>query len=129
MLRDPDIGVRTEALLYLSREAGIDPLRQIEELGDFEDFSIRAGAAAFLAAPGPAQNLEAARLDGRGGWRAARGAEGRRDRAEAARLIGAISEPTFVDLLPPLIADEDLDVARQAVRAAHRLAREELSRR
>ena len=54
--------MRTEALLYLSRESGVDPLRQIQELGDFEDFSIRAGAAAFLAAPGPAQNLDAARL-------------------------------------------------------------------
>jgi ATP:ADP antiporter, AAA family len=126
MLRDPDIGVRTEALLYLSRESGIDPLRQIEELGDFEDFSIRAGAAAFLSVPGPAQNLEAARfiveamaLTG--------GADGRRDRAEAARLIGAIHIDDFADLLPVLIADDDAEVSRQAVRAAHRLAREDLA--
>ena len=60
LLRDPDLGVRTEALLYLSRETGVDPLQQIEQLGDFEDFSIRAGMAAFLAAPGRAQNLDAA---------------------------------------------------------------------
>lgn len=126
MLRDPDIGVRTEALLYLSRESGIDPLRQIEELGDFEDFSIRAGAAAFLAAPGPAQNLDAARLMIEGMARSA-GEEGQRDRAEAARLIGAIPDSSFVDLLPALIADESLDVARQATRAAYRLAREELA--
>ena len=52
MLRDPDIGVRTEALLYLSREVGLDPLRAVEELGDFDEFSIRAGMVAFLAAPG-----------------------------------------------------------------------------
>ena len=39
----------------------VDPLAQIQKLGDFEDFSIRAGMAAFLASPGPAQNLDAAR--------------------------------------------------------------------
>ena len=54
--------MRTEALLYVTREMGVDPLAQIEELGDFEDFSIRAGMAAFLASPGPSQNLEAARV-------------------------------------------------------------------
>jgi AAA family ATP:ADP antiporter len=125
MLRDPDIGVRTEALLYLSREAGIDPLRQIQELGDFEDFSIRAGAAAFLAAPGPSRNLDAARLMLEGMVSAA-GPDGRRDRAEAARLIGTIGGEDLLDLLAPLVTDADLDVARQGVRAAHRIARDEL---
>jgi AAA family ATP:ADP antiporter len=123
MLRDPDVGVRTEALLYLSREEGIDPLRQIEELGDFQDFSIRAGAAAFLSAPGPAQNLEAARLMVEAMARSA-GPEGERDRTEAARLIGTIQEESFLDLLPPLIGDESTEVARQGIRAAHRLVRE-----
>ena len=61
LLKDPDLGVRTEALLYLTREMRVDPLSQIQELGDFEDFSIRAGMAAFLASPGPAQNPDAAR--------------------------------------------------------------------
>jgi AAA family ATP:ADP antiporter len=124
MLRDPDIGVRTEALLYLSREAGIDPLRQIQELGDFEDFSIRAGAAAFLAAPGPSRNLEAARvmLEGMAGTG---GDQGRRDRAEAARLIGVIGADELLDLLPALITDPTPDVAREGVRAAYRLARED----
>jgi AAA family ATP:ADP antiporter len=55
------------------------------------------------------------------------GAEGRRDRAEAARLIGAIGSADLLDLLPPLIGDEDADVARQGVRAAFRLAREEMT--
>jgi ATP:ADP antiporter, AAA family len=55
------------------------------------------------------------------------GSAGQRDRAEAARLIGAIPDSAFVDLLPGLIADESVDVARQAIRAAHRLAREELA--
>jgi AAA family ATP:ADP antiporter len=124
LLRDPDVGVRTEALLYLSRESGVDPLRQIEELGDFEDFSIRAGAAAFLAAPGPSRNLDAARLMIEG-MASSEGAGGRRDRAEAARLIGTIGEPDLVGLLARLIADEDPDVAHEAVRAARRVPRAE----
>lgn len=124
MLRDPDIGVRTEALLYLSREVGLDPLRQIEELGDVEGFSIRAGTVAFLAAPGPAQNLEAARLmlDAMVGNH---GADGERDRTEAARLLGTIPE-NMLDLLGRLVEDEDPDVARQAIRSARAAAREEL---
>ena len=118
MLRDADIGVRTEALLYLSREEGIDPLRQIEALGDFQDFSIRAGTAAFLAAPGPSRNLEAARVILQM-MASSGGPDGRRDRLEAARLIGTIGESDLVELLPALIEDDDLDVARQAVRSAY----------
>jgi len=117
LLHDPDIGVRTEALLYLSRESGVDPLRQIQDLGEFEDFSIRAGAVAFLAAHGSARNLEAARVMLEAMTAETKAAD-RRDRIEAARLIGLIAEPQLVDLLVPLIADADLDVARQAVRAA-----------
>ena len=124
MLRDPDIGVRTEALLYLSREVGVDPLRQLEELGDVEGFSIRAGTVAFLSAPGPSQNLEAARmiLDA---MAANRGPDGLRDRTEAARLLGVVPE-VFLDLLSTLIEDEDPEVARQAIRSAQLVAREEL---
>ena len=124
MLRDPDIGVRTEALLYLSREVGLDPLRQIEELGDVEGFSIRAGTVAFLAAPGPAQNLEAARLmlEAMVGNH---GADGERDRTEAARLLGTVPEH-MLDLIGRLVEDEDPDVARQAIRSARAAAREEL---
>jgi ATP:ADP antiporter, AAA family len=125
MLRDPDIGVRTEALLYLSREAGIDPLHQIQELGDFEDFSIRAGTAAFLAAPGPSRNLDAARLMLEG-MVATGGDEGRRDREEAARLIGTIGDEQFLDLLIPLIADDHPEVAREAIRSAQRIPRDAL---
>ena len=123
LLRDPDIGVRTEALLYLSREVGIDPLSQIEELGDVEGFSIRAGTVAFLAAPGPTQNLEVAGLilEGMAGNRAADGA---RDRTEAARLLSVLPDG-FLTLLPPLIEDPDPDVARQAIRSAHAMARED----
>jgi len=114
MLRDPDLGVRTEALLYVARRSGIDPLQQIEQLGDFEDFSVRAAIAAFLASPGPSRNVEAARAileamvhaDGR---------EGRRERAEAARLLAVL--PTgFADLARILIADPETEVVRHALR-------------
>jgi len=117
MLRDPDLGVRTEALLYLSRISRVDPLRQIQDLGEFEDFSIRAGMVAFLSAPGPTRNMETAALMLKG-MASSAGPGGRRDRIEAARLIGRIAEPELLDLLPALVRDEEPDVARQAVLSA-----------
>ena len=116
MLRDPDLGVRTEALLYLSRELGIDPLRadrgarRLRRLLDPR----RDGGFPRLARTGAESRCRAADLDGDG---ARAGRDGRRDRAEAARLI-ALVPAAFVDLLPALLADSDLDVARQAIRAA-----------
>ena len=62
LLKDPDLEVRTEALLYLAYHGGIDPLARIQELGEFSDFSIRAGMIAFLSQPGRMQNLDAARV-------------------------------------------------------------------
>ena len=62
LLRDPNLDVRTEALLYLTVFDQTDPLERIEALGDFEDFSIRAALVAFLARPGATQNVEASRL-------------------------------------------------------------------
>lgn len=118
MLRDPDVAVRTEALLYVTRELGADPLRQLEDLGDFEDFSIRAGLAAFLASPGPSQNLEAARviLEGMIG---SSGDPGVKDRRQAARVLGVVPD-AFIDLLTRLIRDPDTDVAREAILATRR---------
>lgn len=116
MLRDRDIGVRTEALLYLSREQGVDPLQQIEQLGDFDDFSIRAGMAAFLSAPGPSRNLEAARAILQE-MVSARGPAGVRDRQEAARLLSRVPD-AFHDLYEALVADAETVVARQAIRSA-----------
>jgi ATP:ADP antiporter, AAA family len=124
MLRDPDLSVRTEALLYVTREMGLDPLSQLEKLGDFEDSSIRAAMAAFLASPGPSQNLEAARtilevmaLSG--------GAAGVPDRVQAARVLG-VARDVFPDLLARLIADEDAQVALQAIGAGAAAARDDL---
>jgi AAA family ATP:ADP antiporter len=124
MLKDTDLGVRTEALLYLTQEMHVDPLAQIQQLGEFEDFSIRAGMAAFLASPGPTQNLEAARAIVEAMVRAD-DRSGARERAEAARLICLVPD-AFLDLLADLIRDQDVNVAREAVRSARVIVREEL---
>jgi AAA family ATP:ADP antiporter len=124
LLKDADVGVRTEALLYLSREMHVDPLAQIQKLSDFEDFSIRASMAAFLASPGPTQNLEAARALIEA-MVAAAGPAGARERAEAARLIALVPD-AFLDLLGTLIQDADAIVAREAIRSARAVVREEL---
>ena len=116
MLRDPDLGVRTEALLYVSGESGTDPLQLIEEIGAFEDFSIRAAVAAFFASPGPGRNIEAARAILEGMVRS-EGPSGARDRAEAARLL-AVLPVGFNDLARALIGDADLEVAGHALRSA-----------
>ena len=123
MLRDPSLGVRTEALLFLSREMGLDPLARIEQLGDFEDFSIRAGMAAFLASPGPGQKIDAA-LALLETMARAPGEAGARERAEAARLIALVPD-AFVEVLPTLIADADAEVARQAITTARTIVRDE----
>jgi HEAT repeat protein len=118
MLRDPDLAVRTEALLFLSRLVGIDPVARIQELGDFPDFSIRAGIAAFLASPGPARNLDAARviLEQMIG---STGAAGARDRNEAARVLSLLPD-VFPDLLVRLLDDDDQAIAQLAVNALSR---------
>jgi ATP:ADP antiporter, AAA family len=115
LLHDPHLQVRTEALLYLTQHAAIDPLQRIEALGGFADYSIRAGAVAFLARPGPAQNLDAARLMLDAMVRET-GPEGRRTRVEAARLLAWLPD-VFEPQLRLLLHDSDADVARQAIAA------------
>jgi ATP:ADP antiporter, AAA family len=121
LLRDPDISVRTEALLYLSREHGVDPLEIMEQLGDFNDFSIRAGIAAFFAA---SNNPEAARtlLEA---MSTADGPEGARERQEAARLLPRVPA-SLHDLLAALILDPVRAVARQAIRSARQVQEDDL---
>ncbi len=113
LVKDPHLEVRTEALLYLTALDQTDPLQRIEQLGDFEDFSIRAAVVAFLARPGRSQNLEAAKL------LLAKMAEepgepGRRTRLEAARLL-AILPDAFERELRLLVEDDDVEVARAAI--------------
>ena len=63
LLYDPDLSVRTEALLYIAHHAHIDPLERVEQLGNFPDFSIRSAMVSFLAQPGETQNLGGGPLD------------------------------------------------------------------
>jgi HEAT repeat protein len=119
LLYDPHLAVRTEALLYLAEHAHVDPLERIEQLGDFPDFSLRAAMTAFLARPGRAQNLDAAKAI-LGAMVAEAGPQGQRVRLEAARLI-AILPDAFDRELRVLLQDEDADVASAAIRAVARL--------
>jgi AAA family ATP:ADP antiporter len=124
LVKDPSLEVRTEALLYLTAFDKGDPLQRIEELGDFEDFSIRAALVAFLARPGRAQNIEAARMM-LARMSEEHGEDGTRTRLEAARLIGTL--PDFFEReLRTLIDDGDADVARAAMFAAGKLRKRTL---
>ena len=124
LLRDPELGVRTEALLFLSHHGRLDPLTAIEELGDFPEFSIQSGMIAFLARPGEAQNLEAAReiLDS---MVKKDGAQGVRNRVEAARLLGELPDG-FDPLLSKLLSDPDTQVVCEAIRSIGMLRKRRL---
>jgi AAA family ATP:ADP antiporter len=124
LLRDPELAVRTEALLYMTAHGEGDPLDRIQALGDFGDFSIRAAIAAFLARPGRAQNLEAARLMV-AAMAGERGDAGVRTRLEAARLLGWLPD-AFERELRQLVEDDHLDVARAAIAAVGRLKKRAL---
>ncbi len=91
LLRDDDLGVRTEALLYLTHHADIDPVTRIQEIDDFPEFTIRSSIAAFLVRPGKTQNLEVAAmmLDT---MVEESGPDGTRFRLEAARLIETVPQ-------------------------------------
>ena len=119
MLKDPSLAVRTEALLFLSRGGDIDPLKTIEEVGDFEGYSIRAAMAAFLASPGRGRNVEAAEML----LRNMASSEESQDRVEAARILAFIPEPPL-DILQTLIVDGDARVSRQALLSTESIGRE-----
>lgn len=115
LLKDPDQTVRTEAMLYLVHHAHVDPLMLLAELGDCADFSVRSAVAAYLARPGEAQSLEAARailteLSEQ------EGEEGARCRAEVARLLGELPD-AFDPVLGTLLRDPASSVAREALRS------------
>jgi AAA family ATP:ADP antiporter len=113
---DPHQGVRTQALLYLSRLSDVDPLVRLTELDHVYASSVVSAIAQFLARPGPKQNLEAARLlldialnnDGPDGYQS---------RLEAARVVGALPD-CFDDQLNRLLKDLAPEVVRLAIRAA-----------
>jgi AAA family ATP:ADP antiporter len=120
LIRDSDEETRAEALLYLSRHARVDPLTAVRDLNDFPEFSIRASTAAFLAAPGSAQNEDAARAIVRA-MIAETGLDAPRVRYEAARLVELRPE-AFRDEIAALLAspEENVDALRHAIRAAGR---------
>jgi AAA family ATP:ADP antiporter len=124
MLYDPHLEVRTEALLYLTQHAHLDPLERIEQLGEFPDFSLRAAMAAFLARPGRAQNIDAARaivsaMVNEGGE------AGRRTRLEAAQLLAAVPD-LFDKELRKLLDDPDPEIVGAAIRAVGKLRKRSL---
>lgn len=121
MIRDHDLETRTEALLYLSRYTRLDPIEAVRDLHEFPEFSIRASIAAFLAAPGRAQNIEAARAILRA-MITDDGPEAGRVREEAARLVELRPEAFREELGWLLVSTEESeDVLRPAMRAAARL--------
>jgi ATP:ADP antiporter, AAA family len=113
LLKDPDHNVRTEAMLYLVHHAHVDPLTLLTELGDYADFSVRSGMAAFLARPGEAQSLETARQI-LNDMACQGGEECERTRAEVARLLGELPD-SFDPLLATLLGDPANLVVREAI--------------
>jgi AAA family ATP:ADP antiporter len=124
LLRDPDLNVRTEALLYLTHHAHVDPLELMQDEGDFADFSVSSAVVAFLARPGETQILEAAQqiLANMVGEPAP---ERQRHRVEAARLLGELPD-CFDPLLLNLLSDSDSVVAREAIHSAGKLRKRRL---
>ena len=125
LLKDSDPGVRTEAMLYLVYHAHVDPLNLLSEVGDYADFSVRSAVAAFLARPGEAQNIEAARQILIGMSREG-GEEGERTRLELARLLPELPD-VFDPLLGSLLRDPAIPVVREAVRSVGELRKSELA--
>jgi ATP:ADP antiporter, AAA family len=113
MLKDPEIAVRTEAMLYLVHHAHVDPLMLLQELSEFEDYCVCSAVAAYLAHPGGAQNLETARqiLEEMVGEE---GEAGHRTRREAARLLGELPD-SFDPLLSRLLEDPSSEVVQEAI--------------
>jgi AAA family ATP:ADP antiporter len=119
LLKDPDPGVRTEAMLYLVYHAHVDPLTLLSEISDCADFSVRSAVAAYLARPGEAQNIETARQI-LIGMAAESGETGQRTRFELARLLRELPD-LFDPLLATLLGDSDISVVREAIRSVGEL--------
>ena len=62
LLYDPDLEVRTEALLYLTEHSNVDPAGAHRVARRLRGLLDSAAMVAFLARPGRAQNVDAARL-------------------------------------------------------------------
>jgi HEAT repeat protein len=115
LLYDPDLLVRTEALLFIAHHTHVDPLERIEQLGNFPDFSIRSAMVSFLAQPGEMQNLEAANLMLTSMVRD----EDPRTRLEAASLLERLPD-SFDAQLAELLQSDDPEILRHTMHAAGR---------
>src|SRR5216683_6710506 len=124
LIRDPDLNVRTEALLYLTHHAHVDPLELMQDEADFADFSVSSAVVAYLARPGETQILEAAQqiLTSMVGEPVP---ERQRHRVEAARLLGELPD-CFDPLLSNLLADPDPVIAREAIHSVGKLRKRRL---
>ncbi len=122
MLKDREISVRTEAMLYLVHHAHVDPLLLLQELSEFEDFSVRSAVAAYLARPGEAQNLPAAHkiLEQ---LAQEENEAGQKARKEVARLLGILPD-SFDPLLSRLLRDPSNEVVKEAICSAGMLRKE-----
>ena len=125
LLKDPDTGVRTEAMLYLVYHAHVDPLTLLSEVGDCADYSVRSAVAAYLARPGETQNIEAARQI-LSGMAEETGEAGQRTRLELARVLAELPD-VFDPLLPELLRDSAIPVLREAIRSAGQLRKSALA--
>jgi AAA family ATP:ADP antiporter len=119
LLYDSELPVRTSALLFVAHHAHIDPLERIEQLGDFEDFSIRSAMVSFLAQPGPTENLEAAGVI----FNAMVQDTDVRAREEAARLLLQLPDSFGVGAVEQLLESSDDVVVRLALASVTRLHR------
>jgi ATP:ADP antiporter, AAA family len=120
-LYDPDLHVRTQALLYVAHHTQVDPLDRIEQIGDFADFSIRAAMVTFLSQPGQHENLDAARLlldrmlqD-----------DSTEARLEAARLLELLPDQ-FEDQIRTVLVSGSAEQVRLAIRAVGHLRKRRL---
>ena len=100
--------------------SGVDPLRRSRSSAISRISRSGPATAAFLAVAGPVAESRGGAADARGHGGESGGEAASRPGRGRARDRGRSREPALLDLLPPLIADEDLEVARQAMRAAHR---------
>ena len=125
LLRDPDSGVRTEAMLYLVHHAHVDPLALLSEVGECADYSVRSGVAAFFARPGEAQNIEIAHQVLLG-MSSESGGKGECNRLELARILGELPD-SFDPLLANLLRDPAPAVVREAIRSVGALRKQALA--
>jgi AAA family ATP:ADP antiporter len=121
MLGDESTEVRTEALHYLVVHTGRDPVSLLPADTEFANYSITGLVASYLARPGEAANLPAARAILQT-MLSQRGPDAVCARTEAARALGEIPPPSELHAeLLKLLHDENLNVQEQALLSAGKI--------